>query len=193
MNKALMISIQPQHVVNVMNGDKDRELRTWIPKGYVGPVYVYVTKNGDNLIHNGRAYVLEKGKRLSYDLNGKVAFRFWFDEFDYIWYHSYHDFAGFVVKESDGGNGPIGYKDPVLDKLCLSHEDLGKYYKGKVLYAWHIKKLEIFDNPKELRDFYKYDKKWSKHYKNWLRIGCQDDLNKFRLTKPPQRSVWVYV
>ena len=31
--------------------------------------------------------------------------------------------------------------------------DLEKYGKGKPVYAWHIKKLEIFDEPLELSEF----------------------------------------
>ena len=43
MTKSLMISIQPEHAYNIINGKKTLELRTWIPKDY-GWVYVYVNK-----------------------------------------------------------------------------------------------------------------------------------------------------
>src|SRR5690554_6528277 len=87
MNKQIMISIQPQHAVNILNGKKTLELRTWIPKEYVGWVYAYVTKgkpylgknhDGNIGLYNIPAFGhFNKGG----DLNGKVAFRFWFDEF----------------------------------------------------------------------------------------------------------------
>ena len=51
MTKSLMISIQPQHAVNILNGDKTLELRTWIPKDYVGWVYVYVTKGKKDILN----------------------------------------------------------------------------------------------------------------------------------------------
>ncbi len=51
MTKSLMISIQPQHAFNIMYGKKTLELRTWIPKGYVGWVYVYVTKGKKDILY----------------------------------------------------------------------------------------------------------------------------------------------
>ena len=50
MNKELMISMKPEHAVNILNGKKTLELRTWIPRGYVGWVYVYVTKGKPYLV-----------------------------------------------------------------------------------------------------------------------------------------------
>src|SRR5690554_6429697 len=85
MSKSLMISIQPQHALNILNGKKTLELRTWIPKGYVGWIDAYVTKS--------KKYILYKYKDKYYTqhyltftdsveaLNSKVVFRFWFDEF----------------------------------------------------------------------------------------------------------------
>lgn len=159
MTKSLMISIQPQHAVNILNGKKTLELRTWIPKGYVGWVYVYVTKGvGKSKYHhlynlteynNGKTFfsITHHNKHsLVPDgfLNGKVAFRFWFDEYDIL--------KGMTLGGVFQHYNTYKYND-ILYKLCLTYDEVDNYGKGKDLYAWHIKKLEIFDEPKELSDF----------------------------------------
>ena len=170
MNKSLMISIQPKHLVNILNGTKTLELRKSIPKEYEGWVNLYCTINGDNLVYNDKSYQLEKGKRLNYDLNGKVVARFWFDE--YIAYKYYEDDNSYFAKRpQDFGYGA----EEVLERLCLSRDEFKAYGKGKDLYAWHIKKLEIFDEPKSLSDFYK-----ATLYYSW------------RLQKAPQSWQFVY-
>lgn len=171
-----MISIQPQHAVNILNGKKTLELRTWIPKDYVGWVYVYVSKgfgktkyhhlynlteynNGKTLFsitqHNKHSLVPE-----GY-LNSKVVYRFWFDEFEYI--------AEFSAREM---------LINVLDRLSITKKELKNYLKGKYGYAWHIKKLEIFDEPKSLSDFY-------------VLYGGEESF--YPLKKAPQKMTWVYV
>ena len=104
MSKSLMISIRPKHAINILNGKKTLELRTWIPKDYVGWVYVYVTKgigktkyhhlynltkynNGKTLFsitHHNKHSLVPNGF-----LNSTVVFRFWFDE-----YEEYNDYIG---------------------------------------------------------------------------------------------------
>lgn len=157
-----MISIRPEHAVNILNGKKTLELRTWIPKDYVGWVYVYVTKkNSRALLRNDLTYVennelcFKKNYDYGYlsvankvnkfdenpNLIGKVVFRFWFDEYETL-----------EPTTLDGiFQHYITYK--YRNELCLSQEDIDNYGKGKDLYAWHIKKLEIFEKPKELSDF----------------------------------------
>lgn len=169
MTKSLMISIRPQYAGNILRGKKTLELRTWIPKDYIGWVYVYIPKGVSGI------------KTL---LNRKVVARFWFEGW-HIFDPGYSYATGIKQLYYDVASN-------FREMLQLEDDEIESYGKGKTLYAWHIKKLEIFDEPKELSEFYKYDKKWSKHFKNWLRIGSHDELNKFRITKPPQRSVWIY-
>ena len=38
---------------------------------------------------------------------------------------------------------------------CLTSEELLAYGKGKMLYGWHISDLKIYDQPRELSDYYK--------------------------------------
>ncbi len=175
-----MISIQPQHAFNILYRKKTLELRTWIPKEYVGWVYVYVTKGKFiNGLRRNQDIVVNNKLEI---LNGKVGFRFWFDEYDKY------------VDVSNCGMTSCGFEcdydfiyglynlDDELKKLCLTYDEVENYGKGKDLYAWHIKKLEIFDEPKELSDFI-------------VGLNYLGDIippTYKRLKRPPQRSVWVY-
>ena len=167
MNKELLISIHPQHAVNILNGKKTLELRKSVPKDYVGWVNVYVTKGKPYIRKLGDNYFTECSKVDVYKLNGKVAFRFWFDEFEYI--------AEFSAREM---------LINVLDRLSITKKELKNYLKGKYGYAWHIKKLEIFDTPKELSDFYNV---------NIDELLLRVIIPQYIITKAPQKMTWVYV
>lgn len=41
------------------------------------------------------------------------------------------------------------------EAMCLNQPELIQYGKGKTLYGWHIADLKIYDNPKDLSEFYK--------------------------------------
>lgn len=183
MTKQLMISIRPEHAINILNGKKTLELRKWIPKDYVGWVYVYVTKgigktkyhhlynltkynNGKTLFsithHNKHSLVPDDF------LNSKVVFRFWFDDYIKLKF-------GRWVNHKVGDWNYRGYMDEHLEtfkKACLTEEEVNDYGDGKPLYVWHIKKLEVFDEPKELSEFE------SRRHRSIIRA--------------PQKMQWVY-
>lgn len=54
---------------------------------------------------------------------------------------------GYLDAACEGGAGYI------LDKACLTRQQLIDYGKGEWLSALHLSNLETFDNPKELSDF----------------------------------------
>jgi len=196
MSKQLMISIKPEHAVNILNGKKTLELRTWLPKD----IDKIIAEHGGLWVN----VVITKGKRLSVvhdDENGKtyyylnsnwgrslnqdIPFKFWFDEY-YTYHHDNHG----VGLYTDVAEYNIIYDD--LDELCLDYREVENYGQGKHLYAWHIKKLEIFDKPKDLSEFYVVNPDVSN-------IGAfgwafsEEELPKYiPLKKAPQRSVWVY-
>lgn len=192
--KAIMISIRPQHVANILNGIKTIEIRKRFPKDYVGWVYIYCTKNGndcygmptDLVDYRGCAIynkfkLMPKGEKVTTDdnqprLNGKVVARFWCDKVEEIlarkntkWYH-----LADTVPMCDGDIYHI------CQKSCLSQDELHNYLKSKRGRAIHITKLEIFDKPKELSEF---SIKVFPHRK--------DNLMTRYLTRAPQS--WCYV
>ncbi len=153
MTKSILLSVQPEYACKILNGEKTLEIRKSVPKGFVGWVNLYVTK-GKTKLRDGS---LHTNNGVYTDFNGKVVARFWFDEYDKYPHEEeipdgYENYDGEWVDQS---TYCYSVDDDDLGKMCLSWEELEKYGKGKTLYAWHIKKLEVFDKPKELKDFIK--------------------------------------
>ena len=199
--KSIVISIRPEHALNILNGSKTLELRKSVPKGYVGWVYGYVTKGKHELYFNtkNKEYVLcDNTTNITYYdkdfqeamnsdlLNGTIPFRFWFEE--YISYKYYADDNTYFVKRpQDFGYGAEG----VLKSLCLTRDEFKEYGQGKDLYAWHIKKLEVFDKPMKLEEFQNYMPK-SNDIPEALITSSWQILHQ-PLTKAPQSWQYVYV
>ena len=62
--KQLLMSIQPQHLYNILRGNKTLEIRKQIPKGFKGWVNLYCTKGKRlSVVHddeNGKTYYKRK-------------------------------------------------------------------------------------------------------------------------------------
>lgn len=145
--KSILISIRPEWVAKILNGEKTIEVRKKFPKGYVGWVYIYATKQGILAkIKNVWRYIKGKNYNPYFGYQGKVVARFWVDK------------VGWFSKEIFGTyEEPFTYnQDDLLKKSCLTEKELDIYLQGKNGYAIHIAKLEIFDKPKELKDFKAY-------------------------------------
>ena len=148
--KAILMSIRPEWVAKILNGEKTIEIRKKFPRGYVGWVYIYCTKNGHlTKCSNGIWYNSKHGKpydsRFSYysGYEGKVVARFWVDK------------VGGFSKEIFGTyEEPFTYgQNDLLKKSCLTEKELDDYLQGKNGKAIHITKLEIFDKPKDISEF----------------------------------------
>ncbi len=180
--KAILISVRPQWVAKILNGEKTIEIRKKFPKDYVGWVYIYCTKNGDYLMKkaSGNGYITcmrsIQPKQTKYSksvLNGKVIARFWCDKVENLYeyqidgYGSDYEIASDTLKQEE-----------LLKECCLTYEQLNDYL-GDINngYAIHITELEIFDKPKELAlhthdiSAIFYTKKWDRKSKCW-RIGA---------------------
>ena len=145
--KAVMISIKPEWVEKILNGEKTIEIRKTIPKCELPcKVYIYCTKN-----RHLACVVNKNGAKLFYTCNNETAFiaggylgngkvvaeftlnKFW--EFD-----------------------PFGECTPqwkyLLGKILglsrLSQYELFDYLGAKKGYALYIDNLKIYDKPKEL-------------------------------------------
>lgn len=166
-NKSILMSIQPQWVCKILNGEKTIEVRKKFPKDYVGWVYIYCTKgkrNGDNWLRK-YPFCLSKNIYQVQDdnfnaLNGYVVARFWCDKVEEIKL-PYTKFGS-----SERVNGEVERtlqtqamdEKTLLNKSCLSEEEIYKYlnFKHSPNYcgcAIHILKLDVFDKPKELSEF----------------------------------------
>ena len=205
MNKAILISIRPEHLVNILNGKKTLELRKTVPKDYKGWVYIYCTKGKKDILHKYKDKYYTNHYLTFTDsvevLNGKVVARFWFDEYDtYSIEKPVKNIMALILNKQDNSLGMDKFTyENLVNKSCVDINDIWDYAKPsknspdkqRWIYAWHIKKLKIFDEPLALKNFYKHDNKWSVHYKMWERLN-HNDLGKYALSRPPQSWQYVY-
>lgn len=179
MAKAVLISIRPKWVEKILAGEKTLEVRKARPKLETPfKVYIYCTSGRPDLnipISPERLMrdYLDTGsmRSLNFPLgNGKVIGEFVCDTY--------------VTDKT------FGHDTLFNAAACVSESDMVAYSAGTPLYGWHISKLEIYDDPKQLNRF----KQWSRECKyNDLGFAipncgtCQDCIVK----KPPQS--WCYV
>lgn len=174
--KSILMSIKPQWVMKILNGEKTIEIRKKFPKDYVGWVYIYCTKQ-DSLgrikdIPHDRYFVdcvdtpqdFEKMDS-GYDGKGKVVARFWCDRVD-----EFYDFD-----------------DDLCEQACLDRGEMLDYLGNKNGYAIHITKLEIFNKPKAISEFYNYCKDEKCEYRNNHCSICRRES----LIRAPQS--WCYI
>ena len=157
--KAIIISIRPEWIEKILNGEKTIEIRKTKPNCDL-PIkcYIYCTKPRrwfvdspftmfsyeelwiqDGKIYNGKDDSLwNPDFNHYYRLNGRVVAEFTLNKFDYWQPYWMPD----IMHICD------------MSKLsCVSVDDLISYSNGKVIYGWHIDNLKIYDKPKELSEF----------------------------------------
>ena len=151
--KAILLSIRPEHALNILNGDKTLELRKSVPKDFVGWVYVYVTKAKPLLVYDYRyknCFITNHKWKDDFS-NGTIPFRFWFDEYETLKFKRHFETMDFELPTYEAE-----FDEYLIEqKTCLDVNEIWNYGEGKALYAWHIKNLEIFGNPMELSEFRK--------------------------------------
>ncbi len=175
--------IKPQYCELIVVGKKTIEVRKTRPK-IETPFKVYIYETKDKKYENIGFCYPDKNIKFIH-APGKVIGEYVCDKI--IKYSPLHSGEGYII--------------PYLQQAlcCLSHKQLWKYGKGKILYGWHISDLKIYDRPKELSEFYTDckpdDKKCQKcpHYTEPDIYGlnfCSTYFEK-HLTRPPQS--WCYV
>lgn len=150
--KSILMSIQPQWVAKILNGEKTIEVRKRFPKDFVGWVYIYCTKGGVGLIKDRNGEVVECNKNLfpfgegdpqrGELLNGKIVAKFWCDKVEA---YSHDD----TIRTS------------TIEKTCLTSHELWLYAGDKEACFIHIDHLCVFDEPVELKG--KAPQSWRYH------------------------------
>ena len=168
--KEVMISIQPKWVEKICRKEKTVEVRKTKPKLKTPfKVYIYCTKGKPTFTQSAFCDDIS---------NGKVIGEFVCDRID--------EFVNFV---------PIY----TLVQSCLTTEQIGEYLNGNRGYGWHITDLVVYDEPRELCEFFQVKAIRGYHKKDEPKT---DDLNIPRLlnstrfevnflTRPPQS--WCYI
>lgn len=169
------MSIRPQYVAKILNGEKTIEIRKKFPSDYVGWVYIYCCKQKKN----------EIGCHINYrKVDGKVVARFWCDKVERI---SPRDYFSMSYHRTETLT-----HSQLLEKSCLTTNEIKDYLKRKGK-AIHITNLEIFDKPKEISEFrYAVCPKTNCEYCKYNKT-VEGDLycTHEKLTRAPQS--WCYV
>jgi hypothetical protein len=177
--RSILISVSLEQAQNILNGSQTLLLRKSVPKDFVGWVYMCVTKrkpyltatkwNSYNMQTNekqsGIRYELFNFLDFKYQslyphisvLNGLVVARWWHDEYTKLVYQNGQGFSDdeYVIIDNEHEARLLWQDTDFIKKTCLEDEvEISNYGNGKPIYAWHIKKLEIFDKPMELGGFY---------------------------------------
>lgn len=190
--KAILMSIRPQYVANILNGIKTLEIRKRFPKDYVGWVYIYCTKGKPYLSSNSlHYYVPKKYEKYMGNHNGKVVARFWCDkveDFEFCEFSKHKDNLELY-------NECVRKDNELCKKACISCVQMVQYLDTKAIgkdmfgKAIHITNLEIFDKPKEISEF----KSCLLEHNNCVPHNCHECPATKPLTRAPQSFMFIEV
>ncbi len=207
--KSVLISIRPEWVEKIVNGEKTIEVRKSAPKELPFKCYIYATKATKwfllgIIVTSEELLWLSNGKIEMGDgfglwahgedyqcVNGKVIGEFICDKIDeYAFHDGLTEFNSMGLPSRIYGSYLI-FADE-YKSMCLSYDEVKNYGKGKTLYGWHISDLKIYDKPKGLSEFFKPCSQSKNLDCDWLRnhnvCACSD---KKPLIRPPQSYMYV--
>lgn len=192
MSKAIMISIKPKWVAKILNGEKTIEIRKTMPKCDLPiDVYIYCTK--EKLY--GDEYLCKESR-----LKGQISWCEFmrFDGKDMFEENEQHKIlngkvvAKFTLRKVDEHHVlptenilPFNWNvEKKLSELCLTKEEVMAYGHGEDYQAflWHIEDLVIFDEPKELNEFWTISHKVK---------GKKGQYTAHKLSKAPQKFQYI--
>jgi len=198
MKKVIVMSVRPEWLAKILNGEKTVEIRTRVPKDFVGEIHLACTKGKPYLYQsfatNEDGYTYCDGFYLTnwegeiFILNGKVVAKIDYDykNVERISYDTIEDYAGDMedvcIKE-------IAY-ERIVNNACLDYEQMSKYSKCKPLFAIPLTNLAIFNKPRELGKYYTFKRKTI-----YSGMDCPpyDDEVKTNITRCPQSYQFAYV
>ena len=180
MAKAVLISIRPEWVEKILNGEKTLEVRKTRPKLETPfKCHIYCTMDHPYIsISCGELDKLNYRTNTVGRCNGKVIGEFTCDRVE-------------TIKAATEPYGIYDVDDDFVAQTRLVDGALWDYGKGATLYGWHISKLQIYDTPKPLSAFKglcKIDVGCGEcPYYNYTKMDCDGRTIK----RPPQS--WCYV
>ena len=196
MKKAILISIRPEWVKKILNGEKIIEIRKTMPNcKFPIDVYIYCSHGKRGLLVPS---IMEKPFAI---LDTGLV---WLPKDKYVWKEMKPVDGKVVAKFTLSRVDEFGIGDPyeehtraLLDKACVTITEVRKYAGGKhpyylchnSLYAWHISDLEVFDKQKELSDFFSLPETY--HHDHESMVDYYERKEARRLKRAPQS--WQYV
>lgn len=233
--KSALISIKPKYCELIANGKKTIEVRKTKPKLETPfKCYIYCTKPKPLLaLYNKELFsAFEEefdyyNKNTVIKVNGKVVGEFVCDDISkftaeftdgktyedirYCYLNEYEEEEEMIVVSNEWSNPNNSW---ICKESCLSFDDFKKYiginFHDIPFYAWHISDLKIYDEPKELKRFGKFECEYcgskkecfapetiydcslqriDTHLNNNNMYRCDGDF--LSLKRPPQS--WCYV
>lgn len=170
--KSVLISIRPDWIQKIFSGEKTIEVRKTRPK--LPPpfkCFIYCTKPRYDF---GDFLMTMKGPLSFYFGGGMAVGEFVCTGFTNVrWLQK-------IVPDESGEKFTRVYQTDrdALKKACISEAEAAEYSNGLDAIGWHISNLKVYDKPKPLSDF-----------KRWNKTGNRETLE--RLKRPPQS--WCYV
>ena len=139
--KAVLISIKPDWVEKILNGEKTVEIRKTMPK-LKAPFKVYIYCSKIRTAKDNFIYIKEPIGNGIYNMNpiidGKVVAEFTCDYFEKIMNIYY------LEEELEA----------ILQGSCVSNSEFYSYIADRpCCYGWHISDLKIYDEPKIITEF----------------------------------------
>lgn len=190
MSKAVLISIRPEWVEKILDGEKTLEVRKNRPNMET-PFKVYIYCTAGNL-----SYEVSNGMFCNISGGRLVVGEFVCNKIDVIQRMGIPaNFDYCYLSLNEWGNDDIETEIRDIMGSCIPKERLNSYAgKTPVLYAWHISDLKIYETPKELTEFHTWKKCKSCSKSGYESTACIYDENcmvPVAITKAPQS--WCYV
>lgn len=173
MNFDILLPIKPYYAYLIMKGEKTVEVRKFhiTDSRWSGKMKVYVSKDKKSFRRIPEKYRTEFEKNI-----GKVAFKFVSESIAKYECSSEH----FRCLADNSG-------------ACLTYDEIMNYCNGKDLYGYNITDLKIYDEPKELGEFYRCsDGKCQSYNCKSKYCGIVIECgNLEQLTRPPQNYIKI--
>ena len=197
--KAIMISIKPQWIEKILNGEKTIEIRKTMPKCELPcKVYIYCTKprkwwrysscgyTSDELLWKTKDKIkMCDGFEFYYEIqdciviNGKVVAEFTLNKVNIL----ERDLNDWLPKNR------YDVSNELLKDINLNQNELWNYGQGKTLYAWRIDDLKVYDKPKPLQVFFRPCGDCDK--KDTDRCIYEDSYCRAKVIRPPKSYCYV--
>ena len=184
MNKAVMLSIRPKWVEKIANGEKTIEVRKTQPK-LETPFKCYIYCTLPKYPHED--FIATDYPMPQFYGGGKVVGEFTCDQIIDAWWDYVPDA---ITREVTGGNLEALDGIGMTDKELFSY--VGDSMRGQC-YGWHITDLLIYDQPRELTEFWRacpnswYCESCAMYWENNGTCGNES----LYIKRPPQS--WCYV
>lgn len=144
--KSVLMSIHPEHCRKIFSGEKTIEFRRNAPKiPCPYPIYIYETKKEYVKWQRGAttSFGYGSGKVIGWLFCESKKTLFWDSD---IRFHEYLQNA--YPKDRDV------HMDYICRRGCLSFQELKDYANGKDITMLYIDSLTLFDQPRDLQDFF---------------------------------------